>query len=237
MGTETPGIAWRRNLYSLLKCESQHPRKQHSANSLFDNIAVHECPRVYRVDRGHIVQPLSVRVTEIMPRKRPNATAEPSSRPPPDQPSPLSSVESGEITILGSRGQLLATSAKKKKNKNLNRRRRQKARLQRQELAPLTQNSSMPHVSNNNHTTPRHNNAATTEEAIMSPISPAEHNSTAPSSRSLPPPYTIQVAKPYIFQQTIDQCLRDLGVSQTREDNIRLAGVQWIDSVRKALRL
>ena len=59
MGTETPGIAWRRNLCSLLKCESQHPRKQHSANSLFDSIAVHECPQAYRIDPGRRVQPLT----------------------------------------------------------------------------------------------------------------------------------------------------------------------------------
>jgi len=47
----------------------------------------------------------------------------------------------------------------------------------------------------------------------------------------------IQVAKPYVFQQAIDGCLHDLGVAQAREDNIRLAGVQWIENVRKALKL
>lgn len=47
----------------------------------------------------------------------------------------------------------------------------------------------------------------------------------------------IQVAKPYVFQQAIEGCLHELGVAQAREDNIRLAGVQWIENVRKALKL
>jgi CTD kinase subunit beta len=64
----------------------------------------------------------------------------------------------------------------------------------------------------------------------MSPV-----DSNGPSIR--PMTNYIQVAKPYIFQQTIDQCLRSTGVSQIREDNIRLAGVQWIENVRRALKL
>lgn len=47
----------------------------------------------------------------------------------------------------------------------------------------------------------------------------------------------VQVAKSYVFEQEIQKCLRDTGVSQAREDNIRLAGVQWIDNVRRALKL
>jgi hypothetical protein len=46
-----------------------------------------------------------------------------------------------------------------------------------------------------------------------------------------------QVADAYVFQQTIDERLRRIGVTQAREDNLRLAGVQWIDGVRRALRL
>lgn len=52
-----------------------------------------------------------------------------------------------------------------------------------------------------------------------------------------PVPSHIQVAKPYVFQQAIEGCLKDVGVAQAREDNIRLAGVQWIDNVRRALKL
>lgn len=58
------------------------------------------------------------------------------------------------------------------------------------------------------------------------------HSSSTGSMRS-----HIQVAKPYVFHQAIDGCLQDLGVAQAREDNIRLAGVQWIENVRKALKL
>ena len=60
-----------------------------------------------------------------------------------------------------------------------------------------------------------------------------------PFSTVLPGPMQshIQVAKPYVFQQAIEGCLDDLGVALPREDNIRLAGVQWIDNVRRALKL
>ena len=47
----------------------------------------------------------------------------------------------------------------------------------------------------------------------------------------------IQVAKPFVFQQAIEGCLSHLGVAQNREDSIRLAGVRWIDDVRRALKL
>lgn len=59
----------------------------------------------------------------------------------------------------------------------------------------------------------------------------------AENGRIGPPTSFIQVAKPYIFEQTIQECLKITGVSQAREDTIRLAGVQWIDNVRKALKL
>jgi CTD kinase subunit beta len=59
----------------------------------------------------------------------------------------------------------------------------------------------------------------------------------AENGRIGPPTSFIQVAKPYIFEQSIQECLKTTGVSQAREDTIRLAGVQWIDSVRKALKL
>ena len=50
-------------------------------------------------------------------------------------------------------------------------------------------------------------------------------------------PSFIQVAKPYIFQQTIEKSVDETGVSFSKEDSVRLAGVKWIDEVRKALRL
>lgn len=52
-----------------------------------------------------------------------------------------------------------------------------------------------------------------------------------------PHPSFIQVAKPFIFEQEIQECIERTGVSQTKEDSIRLQGVTWIDNVRKALKL
>ncbi|OAL39274.1 hypothetical protein AYO20_01592 [Fonsecaea nubica] len=58
-----------------------------------------------------------------------------------------------------------------------------------------------------------------------------------PPKRTGPLPNHVQVAKSYVFEQEIQKCLKENGVSQAREDNIRLAGVQWIDNVRRALKL
>jgi len=59
----------------------------------------------------------------------------------------------------------------------------------------------------------------------------------APPKRNGPMPNFVHVAKSYIFEQEIQQCLKDTGVTQAREDSIRLAGVQWIENVRRALKL
>ncbi|RMD44518.1 hypothetical protein DV735_g515, partial [Chaetothyriales sp. CBS 134920] len=50
-------------------------------------------------------------------------------------------------------------------------------------------------------------------------------------------PNYVQVADAYIFQQTIDERLKRVGVTQAREDSMRIAGVQYIDQVRRALKL
>ncbi|KAF2154167.1 hypothetical protein K461DRAFT_320327 [Myriangium duriaei CBS 260.36] len=52
-----------------------------------------------------------------------------------------------------------------------------------------------------------------------------------------PHPSFVQVAKPYIFESTVQQCLDKNGGNEARELSNRLQGVQWIDSVRKALSL
>lgn len=67
----------------------------------------------------------------------------------------------------------------------------------------------------------------------MAPV----RESDADSECAGPLPSFIQVAKPYIFEHTIQECIRLTGVTQAREDQLRLSGVQWIDSVRKSLRL
>lgn len=67
-------------------------------------------------------------------------------------------------------------------------------------------------------------------------MAPVRDSDTDPD-RTGPLPSFIQVAKPYIFEHTIQECIKLTGVAQVREDQLRLSGVQWIDSVRKSLRL
>ncbi|KAI9376648.1 Fructosamine kinase-domain-containing protein [Aspergillus egyptiacus] len=50
-------------------------------------------------------------------------------------------------------------------------------------------------------------------------------------------PSFIQIAKPYIFEQTIRKCIEAMGVNSLREESMRLQGVTWIDNVRRALNL
>ena len=52
-----------------------------------------------------------------------------------------------------------------------------------------------------------------------------------------PHPSYIQVAKPYVFDQKIQDCLNAAGLSEAKDDNIRLQGIAWIENVRRALRL
>ena len=69
-------------------------------------------------------------------------------------------------------------------------------------------------------------------------MAPSHVSNHAPESEQMgPKPSSIQVAKPFIFEHTIQECVRVTAVPQAREDQIRLSGIQWIDSVRKALRL
>ncbi|RAL11403.1 putative cyclin [Aspergillus homomorphus CBS 101889] len=59
---------------------------------------------------------------------------------------------------------------------------------------------------------------------------------TAPDPPPIHPSF-IQVAKPYIFEQTIQRCIAAMGVNPLREESLRLQGVTWIDSVRRNLSL
>jgi hypothetical protein len=63
-------------------------------------------------------------------------------------------------------------------------------------------------------------------------------NGGAPNDTNVGPhPSFIQVANPYIFQQQLQSSLTALGATEHKEDSIRLQGVHYIDSVRKALQL
>lgn len=50
-------------------------------------------------------------------------------------------------------------------------------------------------------------------------------------------PSFIQVAKPYIFERTVQDCFHAMGVNPLREDSLRLQGVTGIDNMRKKLNL
>ena len=52
-----------------------------------------------------------------------------------------------------------------------------------------------------------------------------------------PHPSYIEIAKPYVFESKIRESLHAAAVSEAKDDGIRLQGVAWIDSVRKALAL
>ena len=69
-------------------------------------------------------------------------------------------------------------------------------------------------------------------------MSPVENG---PSQTADPPrgphPSFIQVANAYLFEKTVQDCLITTGINPSREENIRLQGITWIDNVRKALRL
>jgi hypothetical protein len=71
-------------------------------------------------------------------------------------------------------------------------------------------------------------------EFVMAPASAPE---TIDTDRVGPHPSYIETAIPYISQATIQECLSAAGVSEAKDDSIRLQGVAWIDSVRKALQL
>ena len=68
----------------------------------------------------------------------------------------------------------------------------------------------------------------------MAPAPPPE---LAVNDQPGPHPSFIQVAKPYVFEHKIQECMTAIGVSEAKEDNIRLQGVAWIDSARKAMQL
>lgn len=52
-----------------------------------------------------------------------------------------------------------------------------------------------------------------------------------------PHPSFIEVAKPYIFEQRLQGCMNAIGMTEAKEDAIRLQGVIWIDNVRRLLQL
>lgn len=76
-------------------------------------------------------------------------------------------------------------------------------------------------------------NTSTNGEAEMAPAPPTPAESATPG----PHPSFIEVAKPYVFQQKLERCLNAIGMSEAKEDSIRLQGVTWIDNIRRAMQL
>jgi hypothetical protein len=57
-----------------------------------------------------------------------------------------------------------------------------------------------------------------------------------PNPPLIHPSFT-QVTQPFLNEATIQACFEAMGVSRSREESLRLMGVNWIHSVRKALHL
>lgn len=66
---------------------------------------------------------------------------------------------------------------------------------------------------------------------------PASESGSGPPEPPAIHPSFIQVAKQYVFEQTIQDSIHAMGVNPMREESLLLQGVLWIDNVRKALNL
>jgi len=74
----------------------------------------------------------------------------------------------------------------------------------------------------------------------MAPATPSDETDpkTAHHNHDIGPhPSFIQVAKPYIFEQRLQQCMKATATDEAREDAVRLQGVLWIDAVRRAMQM
>ena len=78
---------------------------------------------------------------------------------------------------------------------------------------------------------------STIESSALSKMAPHQAADVIDPDRVGPHPSYIEIAKPYVFQHTITESLTAAGVSEAKDDSIRLQGVAWIDSVRKYMQL
>ena len=72
---------------------------------------------------------------------------------------------------------------------------------------------------------------------LPSEMAPPQAADALDPDRIGPHPSYIEIARPYVFQHTITASLAAAGVSEAKDDSIRLQGVAWIDSVRKYMQL
>ena len=68
-------------------------------------------------------------------------------------------------------------------------------------------------------------------------MAPARADDPLENDHIGPHPSYIEIAKPFIFAPKVRDCLAGAGVSEAKDDSIRLQGVAWIDAVRKAMHL
>lgn len=68
-------------------------------------------------------------------------------------------------------------------------------------------------------------------------MAPSESHEITENNPVGPHPSFIQIARPYIFQHSVQECITLARSSDAKDDSIRLQGVAWIDSVRKAMHL
>ena len=68
-------------------------------------------------------------------------------------------------------------------------------------------------------------------------MAPSINPESIENSKIGPHPSYIEIAKPYVFETKVQECLTTAGVSEAKDESIRLQGIAWIDSVRKFLRL
>ncbi|KAL8778470.1 MAG: hypothetical protein Q9213_007393 [Squamulea squamosa] len=68
----------------------------------------------------------------------------------------------------------------------------------------------------------------------MSPLPPSD---PLDGGQPGPHPSYIQIAKPYVFESRIQECMLAAGITEARDEDIRLQAVAWIDTVRRAMHL
>ncbi|KAL8859295.1 MAG: hypothetical protein Q9178_004233 [Gyalolechia marmorata] len=68
-------------------------------------------------------------------------------------------------------------------------------------------------------------------------MAPSQPTNPAEGSQPGPHPSYIQIAKPYIFESRIQECMLAAGINEARDEDIRLQAVAWIDNVRRAMHL
>ena len=79
-----------------------------------------------------------------------------------------------------------------------------------------------------------HQNKPSPVDSVIAGIAPAP---LMADEHVGPHPSFIEIAKPYIFEQKVQECIAKIGMTEAKEDVVRLQGVAWIDNVRKSMQL